>query len=59
MKRKQLARELARRTGVPEAEARDRVDQAVHEILQRLKRGKPVSLPGIGKLVSKPARGGS
>lgn len=58
MKRSELARELARRQGVPEAEARDRVDEAVHDILKKLKQGKPVSLPGIGKLVAKPARDG-
>jgi nucleoid DNA-binding protein len=52
MKRSELARELAQRQGVPEAEARDRVDEAVHAILHKLKQGKAVSLPGIGKLVS-------
>lgn len=59
MKRKQLARELARKQGVPAAEAQDRVDELVHDILKRLKEGKPVTLPGIGKLVARSGRAGS
>jgi nucleoid DNA-binding protein len=48
MKRKQLARDLARATHLSAAAAQDRVDELVHEILRRLRSGEPVDLPGLG-----------
>jgi nucleoid DNA-binding protein len=48
MKRKELARDLARTAHVPAAAAQDRVDELVHEILRRLRAGEPVDLEGLG-----------
>jgi len=52
MKREQLARILARREGVSQAAAQDQLDSLVYEILKKLKSGRPVKLPGVGKLVA-------
>jgi len=51
MKQIELARELAREARLPAAVAQDRVDELVHHIVRRLRRGRPVELPGLGKLV--------
>jgi len=51
MRRKELARALAREAHIPEAIAQDRVDAVVHKILMKLKAGHPVKLPGLGKLI--------
>jgi nucleoid DNA-binding protein len=58
MKREQLARELARESGLPAAAARDQVDELVHKIVGKLRKGQPVRLPGIGKLLSPSGRRG-
>jgi nucleoid DNA-binding protein len=52
MKRDDLARSLARETHKTRAEARDQIDELVHQILTSLRAGKPVVLPGMGKLVA-------
>ena len=57
MKRKQLARMLAHTERVPAADAQDQIDQLVHDILRRLRAGKAVDLPGLGKLVPSLGRG--
>ncbi len=59
MKRKQLARVLAREQGMPAGRAQDQVDELVHDILERLRAGKPVRLPGLGKLVTRDGAGQS
>jgi nucleoid DNA-binding protein len=51
IKRRQLAKTLARLARVPGAIAQDRVDTVVHDILKKLKTGRPVELPGLGKLI--------
>lgn len=51
MKRKQIAKKLARQTGLSKSAARNEVDELVHDILHRLRQGRPVSLPGVGKLL--------
>ncbi len=56
MKREELASKLARQTHLPVAAARDEVDALVHKILKSLRAGKPVVIPGIGKLVSLPVK---
>jgi nucleoid DNA-binding protein len=60
MKRKQLARDLARTAHMPAAAAQDRVDEVVHEILRRLRAGEPVDLEGLGldpkQMIARPAR---
>jgi nucleoid DNA-binding protein len=53
MKQAELAREVARDAQLLPAEARDRVDELVHRIIQRLRRGQSVALPGLGKLVTR------
>jgi nucleoid DNA-binding protein len=54
MKQEELARTLARRSRVSKAAARDQVDELVRQILKSLREGRPVDLPGMGRLVSKP-----
>jgi len=56
MKRDELARKLARQAHLPAAVARDEVDALVHRILKSLQEGKPVNLPGIGRLVAPPVQ---
>lgn len=47
--------QILRDAGKAEGEAADELARAVEAILRRLKRGEPVSLPGVGRLV--PGRG--
>jgi nucleoid DNA-binding protein len=49
MKKTELARELARTTGVTRAEAADQVDRVVNAILERLRDGKTAQWPGFGQ----------
>jgi len=58
MKQEELARELAREAKLPAAVAQDRVDELVHRIVRKLRRGRPVELPGVGKLVVSAGRPG-
>lgn len=55
MKREELARGLARQNHISSAQARDQVDEMVHKILKALREGQPVEVPGVGRLLSKPA----
>jgi nucleoid DNA-binding protein len=48
MKKREIARQLARQSGVSAGEAADRPDFAVREILSRLRQGKAAELPGVG-----------
>jgi nucleoid DNA-binding protein len=48
MKRVDIARRIARQTGLTRAEAADRLDGVVSEILDRLRQGKQADLPGLG-----------
>jgi len=49
MKKQELARRLARKTGITKGEAADQVDRAVNEILHKLRGGRGAHLPGLGK----------
>jgi nucleoid DNA-binding protein len=49
MRKPEIAKKLARRSGVTEAEAADRLDRIVYQILERLRRGHEAPLPGLGK----------
>jgi nucleoid DNA-binding protein len=49
MRKAEIARRIARSAGVSEAEAADRLDRVVREILDNLRRGRPASLPGLGE----------
>ena len=51
MKREELAKKLARKTGLSNSAARNEVDELVHNILHKLRKGQQVKLPGVGKLV--------
>jgi len=51
MKREELAKKLARKTGLSNSAARNEVDELVHQILHKLRKGQQVKLPGLGKLV--------
>jgi nucleoid DNA-binding protein len=48
MRKSQIARRLAKRSGVSNVEAADQLDRVVNEILSRLRSGQPVPLPGLG-----------
>lgn len=49
MKKTQLADRLARRSGISKAEAADRLDRVVHDIVSKLRKGRPAVLPGLGR----------
>jgi nucleoid DNA-binding protein len=49
MNKTDLASRLARQTNVTKAAAADRVDRVVHQIVVKLRKGQPASLPGLGK----------
>lgn len=48
MQKREIARAIARRTGVSRAEAADQVDRLVHGILKKLRSGQSAKLPGFG-----------
>ena len=48
MKKQQIARRLAKRSGISSAEAADQLDRVVHEILSHLRGGRAAPLPGLG-----------
>jgi len=54
MKKPELAKRLAKRTGVSPAEAADRLDRTVQQILANIRKGKDTPLPGLGKFVVGP-----
>jgi len=48
MKKPEIAKGLAQESGLTEAEAADRLDGVVHEILLKLRKGRSAPLPGLG-----------
>ena len=48
MKKPELANRLARRSNSTVAEAADRLDRMIGEIVQKLKHGEQARLPGVG-----------
>ncbi|MBC7928272.1 MAG: HU family DNA-binding protein [Bryobacteraceae bacterium] len=44
-----LIRRLAKRQNVSHAKAADQIDTVVHDIIQKLKKGETVSVPGLGE----------
>lgn len=54
MNKSDLASRLARQSGIPKAAAADQLDQLVHEILQKLRKGRPASWPGLGTFLPGP-----
>jgi nucleoid DNA-binding protein len=55
MKKPEIAKQMALRAGVSAAEAADRLDGIVRQILAELRNGKSASLPGIGRFRTGPA----
>jgi nucleoid DNA-binding protein len=51
MKREELAKKLAQKTGLSDSAARNEVDELVHNILHKLRKGQQVKVPGVGKLL--------
>ena len=49
MKKPDIAKQLARRSRLSRAEAADRLDGVLHEILSNLRRAGESTLPGLGK----------
>jgi nucleoid DNA-binding protein len=49
MRKPEIAKRLARQSGVSNAEAADQLDRVVHQILAKLRRGKPAPFPGLGQ----------
>ena len=54
MKKPEIAKRLARQSGVSSAEAADQLDRVVHQILSKLRRGQAVPLPGLGRFTPGP-----
>ena len=54
MKKLEIAKRLARHTGVSRGEAADSLDRIVRQILSDLRHGKEASLPGLGRFVHGP-----
>jgi nucleoid DNA-binding protein len=51
MEKNEFTKKFAERTGSTSAEAADRVDRVVNDLLRRLRAGKTASLPGFGPLL--------
>lgn len=49
MKKPEIARKIARRAGLTDAEAADRLDRVVTDILVNLRSGREAELPGLGR----------
>lgn len=54
MRMPEIAKRLARRAGVTPAEGADQLDRVVHQILSSLRKGKPATLPGLGRFTHGP-----
>jgi len=52
MRKAEIAKGMAISAGVSEAEAADRLDRVVRQILESLRRGRPASLPGLGRFTT-------
>jgi nucleoid DNA-binding protein len=52
MKKADLARRLAKRSGVSPAEAADQLDRVVNGILTNLRNGHKALLPGLGEFTA-------
>jgi nucleoid DNA-binding protein len=48
MKKQDIAKRIARQSGVSRAAAADRVDGVVNQILADMRRGRKTNLPGLG-----------
>jgi nucleoid DNA-binding protein len=57
MKKPELAAKIAAKSDVSPEEAADALDRIAHRILKRLKKGKVVNLPGLGRFLPGPKTG--
>ena len=48
MKKEQLTRRLAKESHISRGAAADEVDRILNNLLQRVRKGQPASLPGLG-----------
>lgn len=51
MKKHDLTKRFAQHARLTQAQAADELDRVIHELLGRLRRGQPASLPGFGTLL--------
>lgn len=49
MKKPDIAKRMARQAGVTPAEAADRLDNVVRQVLADLKKGRETAFPGLGR----------
>jgi nucleoid DNA-binding protein len=54
MKKPEIARRLARQSGISAAAAADELDRVVHRIVTNLRKGREASLPGLGVFAKGP-----
>jgi nucleoid DNA-binding protein len=54
MKKKELAKRLARESGISTAAAADQLDTILTRILRRIRQGHSASLPGLGTFLPGP-----
>lgn len=52
MKKEQLARRLAKESHISHGAAADEVDRILSNLLERVRKGQPASLPGLGTFQS-------
>ncbi len=57
MKKAQLAKRLAKESGISTAAAADQMDTILSGILRRIRRGHSASLPGLGTFLPGPKPG--
>ena len=51
---KRIVRQMAKETHSVPAKAADQLDKVLHDVLQRLRDGKPARLPGFGRFLPGP-----
>jgi nucleoid DNA-binding protein len=54
MRKPEIAKRLARQSGVSNAEAADQLDRVVNQILSKLRKGKSAPFPGLGQFTPGP-----
>jgi nucleoid DNA-binding protein len=54
MKKREIAKRMAKEAGVSPGEAADRLDRVVRDILSNLRKGKEAPLPGLGRFTQGP-----
>jgi hypothetical protein len=52
MRKRELSEQLARESHLSKAKDADRLDRVIHDLVQRLRKGETVTMPGLGPLTS-------